>query len=235
MQKPATSNPPARASTRPQSERAWSPWLLLGVIGMPLLTLPWLGKQGALLLVAPLAALALLLLWWRERRLLLRMASGTEALAALDIPLLILDAEDRVRWASAAYVKQYPGLGQVPVGMPYRELARRVYQTGAIDVPPEEMESRLAQRFKDHAGPGHVRLQAMRDGRTLKVVERRTLLGGWTSVAFDVSDLRATEQALREAGEAAQAANALLEDALDAMPAGIEIWDRDDRLLRCNR
>ena len=27
----------------------------------------------------------------------------------------------------------------------------------------------------------------------------------------------------------------MLEDALDAMPAGFEIWDRDDRLLRCNR
>ncbi len=235
MQEPAPSNPPARASTRPQNERAWSPWLLLGAVCLTLLILPWLGEQQTLLVIALLAVPALLLLWWRERRLLLRMASGTEALAALDIPLLILDAEDRVRWASAAYAQQYPGLGQVPVGMPYQELARRVYRTGAIDVPPEEVESRLAQRLRDHAGPGHVRLQPMRDGRTLKVVERRTRLGGWTSVAFDVSDLRATEQALREAGQAAQAANALLEDALDAMPAGFEIWDRDDRLLRCNR
>ncbi|MFN4115341.1 MAG: PAS-domain containing protein [Inhella sp.] len=140
-----------------------------------------------------------------------------------------------MRWASAAYAKQYPGLGKVPVGMPYREQERRVYQTGAIDIPPEEIESRLAQRLKDHGGPGHVRLQPMRDGRTLKVVERRALLGSWTGAAFDVSDLRATEQALREAGEAAQAANALLEDALDAMPSGFEIWGRDNRLLRCNR
>lgn len=227
--------PAALASTRPQSEWSWSPRLL--ALGLLLVVASaWLlDATSALALLASYLMGVLLLLWWRERRLLLRMASGTEALAALDIPLLILDAQDRVRWASAAFVKLYPGLGQVPVGMPYAELARRAYATGAVDAPPEEMEQRIAQRLKDHAGPGHTRLQTMRDGRTLQVVERRTRLGGWTSVAFDVSELLATEQLLREAAAAAQAANALLEDALDAMPAGFEIWDRDDHLLRCNR
>ncbi len=234
MQEQAPNTPPARASTRPQSERAWSPWLLFAAMGLTLAALPWQGEQGALQLFAVLAALGFALLWFRERRLLLRMASGTEALAALDIPLLILDAQDRVRWASAAYVRLYPGLGQVPVGLPYAELARRVYATGAIDAPPEQIEARLAQRLRDHAGPGHVRLQTMRDGRTLQVVERRTRLGGWTSVAFDVSELLSTQTALREAVDTAQSANAQLEEALDAMPAGFEIWDRDDRLLRCN-
>lgn len=223
------------ASTRPQSERAWSPRLL--ALGALLVAASaWLlGPSAGLALLASYLVGVLLLMWWRERQLLLRMASGTEALAALDIPLLILDAQDRVRWASAAYVKLYPGLGQVPVGLPYAELARRAYATGAVKAPPEEMEQRLAQRLKDHAGPGHVRLQAMRDGRTLQVVERRTRLGGWTSVAFDVTELLATEKALRDASAAAWAAHALLEDALEAMPAGFEIWDQQDRLLRCNR
>gem|GEM_PF-489029 len=225
----------AAASTQPQSEALWSRWLLALALAAGLVLGGLQGLLAGALATAVLAVLALALLMHRERHLLLRMAAGTEAMAALDIPLLILDAQDRVRWASAPYSRLYPGLGQVPVGLPYAELARRAYATGAVAAPAEEMEQRLAQRLRDHAGPGHVRLQPMRDGRTLQVVERRTRLGGWTSVAFDVTELLATQEALRQAGEAAQAANALLEDALDAMPAGFEIWDRDDRLLRCNR
>lgn len=225
----------ARASTRPQSERLWSAWALGLALLLAALTTWGFGWECGVLVLAASACTALALMARRERHLLLRMASGTEALAALDIPLLILDAQDRVRWASAAYARLYPGLGTVPVGLPYAELVQRVAATGTIDIDPSQREERLAQRLRDHAGPGHVRLQTMRDGRRLQVVERRTRLGGWTSMAFDVSELLQTQAALRKAGEDAAAANALLEDALDAMPAGFEIWDRDDKLLRCNR
>jgi diguanylate cyclase (GGDEF)-like protein/PAS domain S-box-containing protein len=178
------------------------------------------------------AVLALLV---RERGLLVRLARAAEAMAALDMPMLILDTTDRVIWASAAFSRLYAGLGQVPVGMPYAELHRRVAHSGTIDLGGLTADAWLAQRLAQHRGADHVHLQRMSDGRCLQITERRTALGGWTSAAIDVTDLVQAQVELKNARDAAQSAQTLLEEALDAMPAGFEIWGRDDRLIRCNR
>ncbi|WP_374661794.1 diguanylate cyclase domain-containing protein [Inhella sp.] len=232
---PPSPSPAAQASTRPLQEARWALWglalcLLAGVTAAALG-----GWQASLMTLGVVASLVLLALTLREQALLKRLARAAEAMAALDLPFLILDSEDRVRWASAAFARLYPGLGVVPVGMRYEELARRAIDSGAIQVPAASRSEWLRQRLQAHAGEGDVRLQPMQDGRTLQVVERRTRLKGWTSVYFDVSALAATEQKLREALEAGQRTQQMLQDALDALPAGFEIWDRDDRLLLFNQ
>src|SRR5262245_16022569 len=103
-----------RASTQPQREPRWGLWLM-ATLGLLVLALLLAGRWRAAAAAAPGAAVAALS-WWRERARLLRLARAAEAMAALDLPLLILDSQDRVRWASAAYARLYPGLGQVPVG-----------------------------------------------------------------------------------------------------------------------
>ncbi len=225
----------ARASTRPQSEQLWGLWALAAVVVAGLVLATSAQPAWALacsLLVALLALLALLV---RERSLLRRLARAAEAMAALDMPLMILDSSDRVLWASAAFSRLYAGLGQVPVGMPYAELKRRMAHSGAVDLEGLTADAWLALRLAQHRGPDHVRLQRMSDGRCLQITERRTALGGWTSAAIDVSDLVQTQVELKNTRDAAQSAQTLLEEALDAMPAGFEIWGRDDRLIRCNR
>jgi len=222
-----------RASTRPRSERLWMPWslgagTLLGLgVAVPF-GVTW--GLGAVLLVALLT-----LMLWREYTLLQRLARGAEAMEALDVPLLVLDASDRVRWASAAFTRLYSGIDQVPLGMPYAELTRRVANSGTIDLEGLTPDAWLALRLAQHRGPGHVRVQRLKDGRSLQITERRTELGGWTSIAMDVTEWVKTQDALGQARDDAVAARTLLEEALDAMPAGFEIWGRDDRLIRCNR
>jgi diguanylate cyclase (GGDEF)-like protein/PAS domain S-box-containing protein len=232
---PTPTAPEAQASTRPLAERRWGRWALIGVPLVSAFAGVLFGWTAGLGVAAGLGLLALALGARREQQLLLRLARSAESMAALDMPLLILDSNDRVRWASAAYVALYPGLGQVAVGTPYETLKRRVLASGALDLPAHAHEAWLQARLTAHMGAGDSRLQPMADGRTLQVLERRTRLGGWACVFFDVTELVRTQQQLSEARDQAEAAGELLQQALDAMPAGFEIWDRDDRLLRCNR
>ena len=232
---PEASPSTAQASTRPLAERRWGRWALAtlalaGGVGAGLA-----GWRAGLMVLGALAPVLLALLTWREQALIKRLARAAEAMAALDLPFLLLDSEDRVRWASAAFARLYPGLGQVPIGMRYEELAQRALDSGAIEVPAERRQEWLRQRLDAHARASDLRWQPMRDGRTLQVLEKRTRLGGWVSFYFDVSELAQAETRLREANLAGQRAQQMLEDALEAMPAGFEIWDRDDRLLLCNQ
>lgn len=231
---PVTRPDTARASTQPQREPRWSLavlLLLLGTAGLMALRGVWEAVAVALL-----AAAAVAVVLHRERELLRRLVRGSDSLAALDIPLLFVDPDDSVRWASAAYVDLYEGLGRVPVGMPYAELARAVRASGAVlPARPGDADDWHLPPPLGAPGSGRSRLQFLRNGRVLQVLERRTRQGGWTSMSMDVTDLvRAREEATRAREEVTQT-QALLDDALEAMPAGFEIWDQQDRLLRCNR
>jgi diguanylate cyclase (GGDEF)-like protein/PAS domain S-box-containing protein len=234
-----SSSPAAQASPSRPSEASRAVWMtsaLLGLVSLVGFTLAvWLDGVTALLGAGVVSLVGFLVLLVRERGLVRRLKRCAEAMDALDLPLLIMDVNDRVRWASAAFTRLYDGLHSVEVGTPYDELVERIVATGSVTKGPADRAAWLASRLPLQADARQVRLQTLRNGRVVQVVERRTRDGGWTSVAFDLTDQTVAEANLRQARDAAQAANELLEDALDAMPAGFEIWSRDDRLLRCNR
>ncbi len=219
-------------------ERWWAPGLLLAALLLGALAGAWAGERAALGVLGASALLGLALMCARERHLLTRLSAGPEAMAALDIALLILDAEDRLRWCSPAFVRLYPGLeGRLRRGMRYADMARLAVQSGAIDPGPAGLDAWLAERLARHArtGPeGDSWQQQMQDGRVLQVLERRTSSGGWASLRFEVTELVQAQEALRRARDDANASNEMLTEALEAMPAGFEIWGPDDRLLRAN-
>ena len=218
--------------TQPLSERVWARWGLVGALALAVLAGAWGGPDWGLGVLALASTTALLVQVLHERQLRYRMAAGTEAMAALDIPLLILDHEDRLRWSSAAFARLFPGMAEaIERGMSYAEIGRLAIQSGAIDFGAQDPEDWLRQRLKHPAEPWR---QRMRDGRVLQVAECRLQSGGWASVHFDVTELMQMQDELRHARDDARANNEMLSEALEAMPAGFEIWGPDERLLRCN-
>jgi len=189
----------------------------------------------------PAIALGLCVPWvavlaWREGRANRAQALWSEASLAMDEAVLVFDADDRLALISPAFTAQYPEWRDLLyLGQTYEALLRDVAASGRAELPAGQERAWVAQRLAVHRAGGDTRLQRLADGRTLRIVERRLPGGGTLSLRTDWTDRVAQEDALRDASTAARAASALLEEALEAFPAGFEIWGPDDRLIRCNQ
>ncbi len=212
---------------------AWG-WAAL-LLGAGLLALvAWAGLDPALALLLCLPVLGVLV--WREGRAHQAHRLWSEASLAMDEAILVFDADDRLALISPAFVAQYPEWQDLlRLGQSYESLLRAVASSGRADLPVGQERAWVAERLAVHRAGGDTRLQRLADGRTLRITERRLPGGGTLSLRTDWTERVAQEDALRDASTAARAASALMEEALEAFPAGFEIWGPDDRLIRCNQ
>lgn len=127
----------------------------------------------------------------------------------------VFDADDRLVIANRAFSKAF-GDTALPRGLPYADmlaLAAPMVDTG--DEAPEDWAARLLARLgMDPIPPETVKL---RSGYWLRLSERRARDGDLAMLAVDIT------------GEMRLLA------ALDALPDGFVLFDRDDRLVHCNR
>lgn len=212
---------------------AWGMAALLLAAGL-LALVAWAGLDPSLALLLCLPLLGVLV--WREGRAQQAQRLWSEASQAMDEAVLVFDADDRLALISPTFSTQYPEWRDLlRLGQSYESLLRAMAASGRADLPPGQERTWVAQRLAAHRAGGDTRLQRMADGRTLRIVERRLPGGGTLSLRTDWTERVAQEEALREASTAARAASALMEEALEAFPAGFEIWGPDDRLIRCNQ
>ena len=129
----------------------------------------------------------------------------------------VYDAELRLVTANRAYLMIIEGL-QVAPGMPYANLVLAAAATGRFDLggltPQDFVADLLARLAADPIEPMTVQLN---DGRWLRMVNRRAQDGDLVSLVLDI-----TEQMRIWA-------------AIEAIPDGFVLFDREDRLLTCNQ
>ncbi len=130
----------------------------------------------------------------------------------------VFDDDDRLVLCNSAY-RRFLGasLDGPVVGKSYEELLDAWIED--IDVAEETSrsrfrEERLARRHDDQTTTFDVR---MRDGRSLRVIDRRTAEGGIVKTIWDLTDDVELAQELREAQAAAEAASAAKSDFLSSM------------------
>jgi diguanylate cyclase (GGDEF)-like protein/PAS domain S-box-containing protein len=203
-----------------------------GALLAALALLGWVPMPAAMVgLVLTLAALA-----WREWRLRSQLQLCTEGVEALDQAVLLFDANDRLRYVSQALLRLYPELAQeVHLGQSHADVALKAARSASGGGAAGVDKAWLAARLTARQGPGDEWQHRLTDGRTLQVTERRTRSGGWISLRTDLTEHLAGRMALSDASDAARMANALLDEALEAFPAGFEIWSPDNKLVRFNR
>lgn len=200
-------------------------------------------KAWTLVLVA-LAAAALpswLAVRWHRRWQLERRQTRAErqqvqqVFDALDIGLLVFDAEDRVHQWNADYERLYPTLaGRIRRGLRFEDMLRGAVHDGVVPEAAGREEAWIAERVAQHRRPQGPILRRMQDGRWRRITERYLADGGMLSYSIDVTTLVEQGEALKAARAEAEASRNRLLEALEVLPAGIEWFDADDRLVLAN-
>lgn len=226
-------------------------WLAAAAL-LPLLllngTLLWPGivpealRPGLRGLVVLLELSLGLLLWITLRRLRRAQAKAEQTLArqqalieALPHGIVLWNADGSMLQCNAHFRRLYePLLGPLPPGVRFEDLLRQLAAAGGL--PEGGTAEWVAQRLAAHRSGGTPpALRQMPDGSWRQVEEHRLPDGTLLGHSVDVTTLVQREQALHAAQREAELARQRLLDAIDALPAGFELYDADDRLVLTNQ
>jgi PAS domain S-box-containing protein len=157
------------------------------------------------------------------------------ALDAMDAGIVLWDAQDRLVLCNRQFRTLYAPLADLLLpGASFESLLRAAIRRGLIADARSDEEGFVATRLREHRQPQGPLLRGMGDGRWRRITEQRLEDGSLLAFSIDVTELVEKERALDAARREAQLARERLEDAFEALPAGIELYDADDRLLLSN-
>jgi diguanylate cyclase (GGDEF)-like protein len=183
------------------------------------------------LLTGLLAALLALLLaeffrFFKARRE--SLARQQAIFDAMPTGLALWSLDDRLELANADFGRLYaPVAALVVPGTRFEDLLRAAVRQGLVPEAAGREEAWITQRLDRHRTPGEPLLRQMPDGRWRRIVEQRLADGRLLSYSIDVTDLIAARADVDRTRQR-------LEDAIDALPAGFELYDADDRLVVTN-
>ncbi|MCV2351277.1 diguanylate cyclase domain-containing protein [Paucibacter sp. Y2R2-4] len=208
-------------------------------------TPPW---AQALQLLGLLLSLCALLGLTRQQARQLELAKSEklllhqrvlEAVNAMPAGFDLWDSEDRLVLHNQVLEQQFAALGPLlQDGARFEDLVRESLKLGLVKEAMGREQAWLDERLRGRKAAGASANQPIlhRYGeRWTHVYQTRVPSGDLVSVRMDVTDLIETQQELARVQAVALQNQRLLEQAIDAMPAGIEIFDAQDRLVKANR
>jgi diguanylate cyclase (GGDEF)-like protein len=202
----------------------WVPGLVPDAQRQSLRTADFILTWGiALLLVAVLLHLA------RSLRALREVQQRQQALFdAMPTGLALWSADGRLQVMNEDFRRLYAPLSDLlRPGVRFERLMRTAIERGLVPDAAGREEQWLAERIAQHLDPGRPFVRRMPDGRWRRIVEQRLPDGQVLGHSIDITEL---EQARAEASLARRR----LEDAIEALPAGFELFDGEGRLLAAN-
>ncbi len=161
---------------------------------------------------------------------------------------ILFDADDRMEFCNKRFRETYIEIAdKLQTGCSYADLLRAGAECGLFPDADGRIDDWLREnmaerrRFTPHE-------QRLSGDRWTMVSDRPTRDGGFVGLRTDITELKRREAELRDArqvlegqaagmsalAEEAQAARALLQDAVESINEGFSLYDRDDRLLMCN-
>jgi diguanylate cyclase (GGDEF)-like protein len=141
--------------------------------------------------------------------------------------LCMFDAAGVLRLMNARYLEVYNiPEGLIEVGCPLSELLRRLEDAGIVTGDQDKYAADLMADMA--AGKQTQFLKSLKDGRTVCITNRPLPGGGWVATHEDITERVRAERQTQEA-------NAYLRDVIEAMPAGLILYDSEDRYILCNQ
>ena len=135
-------------------------------------------------------------------------ATLLDALESLGEGVILWDAEDRFVFCNRRYREILPEFAALlEPGLKLEDGLRRAVGLGIYAKTAGREEQWIAERMAAHRAIGGAYQIEMTDGRWFRVNQRRTREGGSVTIVDDVSEIKAREQALTAAKEAAERAN----------------------------
>jgi PAS domain S-box-containing protein len=151
-----------------------------------------------------------------------------DAIGALNDGFVLYDAEDRLVLFNSKYRDDYSFAPDLMIpGTPFVDIIRAGVARGQVPRgydPEKWVEERLAR----HRNPGPPYLVQRPDRRWVLMTEYRTQEGGIVSLRTDVTNLKRRTQQLKESRR-------LLRAVIDAVPAIINVKDRQSRYVLMNK
>ena len=160
-----------------------------------------------------------------------------EAIEEMPAAIELYDPDDRLLICNRRMEELYPDSARTQgVGMRYADLLRKAQQQGMlIDAPAGQEEEWIALRLAGRGRGNAPQLRRLPQGGWAHLYEARTTSGCMVAVRVDVTESVHQREVLSAARTEAQAARVRLHEAIDAMPAGVAIYDESDRLVMYNR
>ena len=139
-----------------------------------------------------------------------------ESIDAIHDGFAVFDGDGRLVVANRAFSAPFGELGLAP-GLPYADMLARAFGQGIVDAGEEGTDwvDRMCARLEADPIPSEVVKLAR--GRWLRLDDRRARDGDLVTLAVDITH----EMRLRAA--------------IEAIPDGFVIFDREERLLLCNQ
>jgi signal transduction histidine kinase/CheY-like chemotaxis protein len=140
-----------------------------------------------------------------------------DSVNALHDGFAVFDSEKRLLVANRAYLSPYLDYGVGP-GTPYSEILKITAEEGMInigDIPPSDWQDRMLARWDND--PIEPEVVQFTSGQWVRLMDRRARDGDMVCLAHDI-----TEQMRIWA-------------AIEAIPDGFVLFDRNERLLTCNQ
>ena len=150
------------------------------------------------------------------------------SLDAVGAALAVFGPSERLVFANERFFAMYAPIRHLLVpGIRFDVFMQAAVEAGVVSLPADGQASWLAQRLESFRAGTTDRVVAMADGRSMRVIERRTPDGMTVGVRYDVTELEA-------AREAAARSDRLLKSAIDALDNGFVLYDPQDRLVMVN-
>ncbi len=147
-----------------------------------------------------------------------------DAIEAIPDGFAIWDRDDRLVLANSRCAELFPGLDDVLIpGTSFETFLRVASERALCCTDMAKMEERLALHRKAEGAFE----EQVRDGRWLRIRERRTSDGGTVVVWSDITALKEREAALRESRQT-------LEAVIDSIPAIVNTKDLNSRYVMMN-
>ncbi|TCP58698.1 hypothetical protein EV663_11827 [Rhodovulum bhavnagarense] len=130
------------------------------------------------------------------------------AVEAIPDGFVLYDHEDRLVMCNEHYREIYTesAAAMVP-GTPFEDILRHGLDHGQYPEAEGRREDWLAARMARHNAPDEMLEQRLRDGRWLRILEKRTPDGGLVGLRVDITEQKRQQEALERARVAAEAAN----------------------------
>jgi diguanylate cyclase (GGDEF)-like protein len=205
----------------------------LGAAGWAIAAESRSGEVAALLI----GMLLLAAVWWLLRATDRERRRWQHTLDAMDAGIVLYDADDRLVLSNAEFRRLYQLEDNTASrGMPFEELLRTRVLRGLVPEAVGREEAWISERMTQHrSDAGRTFLREMADSRWRRITEQRLPDGSRLGYSIDITELVENQRALDAARHEAERAHQLLDDAVEAMPAAVEIYDRSDRLVLFNQ
>lgn len=155
-----------------------------------------------------------------------------QAFDALDAGIVLFDAQRRIVLCNEQFRRDYARVGRAALpGASYEQLLHALVDADMVPEATGREQAWIAQRLAGFGNTGSGLMRRLPDGVWRRIVEQRLPDGGVLAHLVDVTDLVAQQQALDQARLDLQRLHQRLQDAVDAMPAGFELYDAEDRLV----